>query len=71
MIKTIWQIFLRYIGYSYTICEVRDGDVIATLRSDGWVIITDGYSTDAMPIDLVSQELVDSFEKILQEKETK
>lgn len=39
----------------------RDGRETATLRKDGWVIITDGKSTDALPINFCSTAIIEAF----------
>lgn len=43
------------------IAKVKTGNSTATLRNDGWVIISDGKSTDALPITFCSQQIVEAF----------
>ncbi|WP_213881254.1 hypothetical protein [Pseudomonas sp. dw_358] len=44
------------------IARIRTGNETCTLRNDGWVIVSDGRSTDALPITFCSQSLIDKFE---------
>jgi hypothetical protein len=43
------------------IAKISIGRETATLRRDGWVIISDGSSTDALPITFCSPAIVDAF----------
>lgn len=43
------------------IARVRQGGNTCTLYKNGWVLISDGKSTDALPINFTSQALVDAF----------
>jgi len=69
MFKKIKQWFFNKIGYAYDICVLEDESQTITLRSDGWVTVSDGISQDMLPITFCSQELVDSFERKLEELE--
>lgn len=63
--KIIYRInrFLRIPGLP--IARVTMGAETCTLRNDGWVIISDGKSSDALPIIFCSQRIVDAFEAAL------
>ena len=43
------------------IARIRHGRNTCTLYKNGWVLISDGKSTDALPINFTSQALVDAF----------
>jgi len=43
-----------------TVWQSEDGKVV--LNKNGWVVITDGKSSDAIPLVLCSQELIDRIE---------
>ena len=44
------------------IARVKTGkNETATLRNDGWVVISDGKSTDALPITLCSSQIIQAF----------
>ena len=43
------------------IARVQHGLNTCTLYKNGWVLISDGKSTDALPINFTSQVLVDAF----------
>ncbi|CAI3806755.1 hypothetical protein GLGCALEP_04320 [Pseudomonas sp. MM221] len=43
------------------IARVRLGRNTCTLYKNGWVLISDGKSTDALPLNFTSQVLVDAF----------
>lgn len=43
------------------IAQVQLGRNTCTLYKNGWVLISDGRSTDALPINFTSQALVDAF----------
>lgn len=43
------------------IARVRQGNNTCTLYKNGWVLISDGKSTDALPVNFTSQALVDAF----------
>lgn len=43
------------------IARVQQGRNTCTLYKNGWVLISDGNSTDALPINFTSQALVDAF----------
>ncbi|GLO38885.1 hypothetical protein ABE484_10940 [Pseudomonas pudica] len=43
------------------IAQVLLGRNTCTLYKNGWVLISDGRSTDALPINFTSQALVDAF----------
>lgn len=47
------------------IARLTIGGETCTLRNDGWVIISDGKSSDALPISFCSQRIVDAFTKEL------
>ena len=40
------------------IARIQWGGNTCTLRNDGWIIISDGQSQDALPITMVSPSLV-------------
>lgn len=46
---------------SLPIARVKLGNETATLRKDGWVIISDGRSTDALPITFCSPRIIEAF----------
>jgi hypothetical protein len=43
------------------IARVNIGRETATLRKDGWVIISDGKSTDALPINFCAPAVIEAF----------
>lgn len=43
------------------IAQVQLGRNTCTLYKNGWVLISDGRSTDPLPINFTSQALVDAF----------
>jgi hypothetical protein len=43
------------------IARINLGRETATLRKDGWVIISDGKSTDALPINFCSTAIIEAF----------
>lgn len=43
------------------IAKIQHGRSTCTLYKNGWVLISDGKSTDALPINFTSQALVDAF----------
>ncbi|WP_130905354.1 hypothetical protein [Pseudomonas sp. Sample_22] len=43
------------------IARIQIGNETCTLRKDGWVIISDGKSTDALPITLCAPAIVEAF----------
>ncbi len=46
---------------SLPIARVRLGRNTCTLYKNGWVLISDGKSTDALPVNFPSQSLLDAF----------
>jgi hypothetical protein len=46
---------------SLPIARVQLGRNTCTLYKNGWVLICDGKSTDALPLNFTSQALVDAF----------
>lgn len=44
-----------------SIARIRVCNSTATLRKDGWVIISDGKSTDALPINFCSPAIIEAF----------
>ena len=53
----------RNIGIVYTFHSIKQENQTINLRTDGWVIITDGESSDALPITVVSEWLQTEFIK--------
>ena len=43
------------------IARITLGRETATLRKDGWVIVCDGKSTDALPITFCSPDVIEAF----------
>jgi hypothetical protein len=43
------------------IARITIGRESATLRKDGWVIISDGKSTDALPINFCAPSIIEAF----------
>lgn len=43
------------------IARIRRGNETCTLRKDGWVIISDGKSSDALPITFCAPAIVEAF----------
>lgn len=43
------------------IARITTGKETCTLRKDGWVIISDGKSTDALPITFCAPAIVEAF----------
>ena len=43
------------------IARIRSGRETCTLRNDGWVIISDGKSTDALPITFCAPAIIEAF----------
>ena len=43
------------------IARITIGEGTATLRKDGWVIISDGKSTDALPITFCAPAIIEAF----------
>ncbi|WP_430304139.1 hypothetical protein [Pseudomonas mosselii] len=59
--KLIYRINRRLPFGGLPIARVRQGSNTCTLYKNGWVLISDGKSTDALPINFTSQALVDAF----------
>jgi len=57
-VMRVWLV----IPFGY-ICKFKYGELTVTLKKNLWLVISDGHSNDALPINLVSQELVDECEK--------
>lgn len=57
-IKLLAAKIAGFFGYAMDLCSFDYGNNRITYRADGWVVISDGVSTDALPITLVSPELV-------------
>ncbi|UZJ58614.1 hypothetical protein OKW98_18730 [Pseudomonas sp. KU26590] len=52
----------RKLPFSFLpIARIRLGRQTATLRKDGWVIISDGKSTDALPINFCAPAVIEAF----------
>jgi hypothetical protein len=52
----------RRLPFSFLpIARIRIGLQTATLRKDGWVIISDGKSTDALPITFCAPAVIEAF----------
>ncbi|KJZ41353.1 hypothetical protein [Pseudomonas fluorescens] len=43
------------------IARIRTGNETCTLRNDGWVIISDGKSSDALPITFCAPAIIEAF----------
>lgn len=43
------------------IARITIGEGTATLCKDGWVIISDGKSTDALPITFCARAIIEAF----------
>lgn len=43
------------------IARITTGKETCTLRKDGWVIISDGKSTDALPITFCAPAIIEAF----------
>jgi hypothetical protein len=66
---------LAFVGYHYInankikiISKIPYSNGHCSLREDGWVVIECSGSKDMLPITLVSQELINAFEKDLESK---
>ena len=59
--KWIYRINRRLPFGSLPIARVQQGRNTCTLYKNGWVLINDGKSTDALPINFTSQAIVDAF----------
>ncbi|MGF6127200.1 hypothetical protein QF019_002409 [Pseudomonas frederiksbergensis] len=47
------------------IARIRIRNETCTLRNDGWVIISDGKSSDALPITFCSPAIIEAFNATL------
>ncbi|MBO2889513.1 hypothetical protein [Pseudomonas asiatica] len=61
MRKLIYRINRWLLFGGLPIAQVQLGRNTCTLYKNGWVLISDGRSTDALPINFTSQALVDAF----------
>lgn len=43
------------------IARIQTGNNTCTLRNDGWVIISDGKSSDALPITFCAPAIIEAF----------
>lgn len=60
------QIWLcNLLGITCEIARFNDESILYILRSDGFVLITDGRSTDALPITFCNPYIAMKFEEIL------
>lgn len=53
----------RKIGIVYTFHSIKQENQTINLRTDGWVIVTDGLTNDALPVTFVSDWLQKEFIK--------
>jgi hypothetical protein len=53
------------------VSRIPYGDGHCVLMDNGWVIIEDKNSKDALPITLVSESLIKAFEEDLEKKQNK
>lgn len=60
------KIWVR-IPFGYLL-RFKNGKETITLNKDLWVIVSDGRSSDALPLNLCSQELVDNITERLEKK---
>lgn len=52
----------RRLPFSFLpIASIRRGNETCTLRKDGWVIISDGKSSDALPITFCAPAIIEAF----------
>jgi len=52
----------RRLPFSFLpIARIRRGNETCTLRKDGWVIISDGKSSDALPITFCAPAIIEAF----------
>lgn len=58
-------IFVSLTGIIYWERDGKGGSTI--VYTSGWVVISDGITKDALPINMVSQEFVDKVGKNLEE----
>lgn len=66
-IKRLIWLAVQFWPFGY-FCQFRYGNLDVAVRKNLWVIISDGYSKDALPMSLVSLELVDRVKAELQKK---
>jgi len=60
-LKLLTAEILGLFGFAMPLCKFKYGELMVTFSSNGWVFISDGDSEDALPINMVSQELVDAI----------
>ena len=59
--KFFYWLNLRLPFSGLPIARIRLSNSTATLRKDGWVIISDGKSTDALPINFCAPAIIEAF----------
>lgn len=59
--KLIYWINRRLPFSRLPIARITTGKETCTLRKDGWVIISDGKSTDALPIIFCAPAIIEAF----------
>jgi len=65
LMKLIYRINRHIPVGGLTIAKLTEGNNTVTLTNNGWVITSDGKSKDMLPVTLVSQGLVNKFQKEL------
>lgn len=61
-IKLFVADFLGLFGLAIPLCTFKYGESMVTYSSNGWVFISYDDMNDALPINMVSQKLIDAIE---------
>ena len=61
MFRKLYRYVCKIIGYAYDVCSFQYGNNQVTLRADGLVTISDGKSSDMLPINLCPKKLIDKI----------